>query len=1842
MSTDYANHFISRPEAPIRSESIPGDLIAVLEQHARQIPDKLAFTFLVDGENREQSLSFAQLHTQAKRIAVRLRAEGRCGERALLLYPPGLEYIAAFMGCLCAGVVAVPVYPPSRHTLHRLKAIIQDATPAMVLTTQDLAGKLRQDPAMHEACRNLHWLATDIDVDSDDASWIPPVIDAHSLAFLQYTSGSTGNPKGVMVSHYNLMANQRVIQKAFDHDRDTVVAGWLPLYHDMGLIGNVLQPLFLGASAILMSPLVFLEKPVRWLEAITQYRATTSGGPNFAYDLCLQKITEEQKQNLDLSSWTLAFNGSEPVRDVTLRRFVDAFGWCGFRRDAFFPCYGLAENTLFATGGKQVVELGKEQNNAHSQPLHSDSNRWVSCGRACDDHAVYIVDPETGLSCVDGTEGEIWITGPSVTLGYWNRAETSEAVFRARLRDRDANATRRSDARYQQAEFLRTGDLGFVDRDQLFVTGRIKDLIILRGRNYYPQDIEQAIGEGVQSIRFHSCAAFSVESAGEVHLVVATEVRRKKIGTTETEQIFMQMRRVLTEVCEVPIGELILVPPGTIMKTSSGKIQHQAIKQAYLTGQMAILACSGSSSSALASLPGSVDTPSLADHDGTDWRQLDHAQRVQHVQRILQVKLASILALADSSVRMDVAIRTLGLDSLRMVEYKHAIDTALGTDVTLELLFSDRSITDLAQKLAEEGQGRDSELTVNASGHVGDASQLSLAEQAIWTVHQLEPENIAYNLHLALRMKGRCDTSMLQNAFDILLQRHGQLRTAYRFEGDAVRKQIIGQNELADYFSTVDARNWSESALQEDFANRIRKPFDLSTAPLLAVTCYQLGKDCRILLFCMHHIMIDLSASLVLLDELKTILDDLTFLQLKKVQSTGDYQTFVGWQQAYLASPLSNADRDYWLQQLSGTLPILAMPTDYSRPSVSQYRGASHTVRIDRETTEVIRQRCRKHGASLFAMLLTIYKVLLYRYTHQSDLIVGTASNGRMQSRFKSVVGNFVNPIALRSRPHARLSFSDYLEQVRDTVIDALSHADYPFSRLVEHIQPERNPDTWPIYQTWFGLQQGQSGAGEDWSHWVLGEDATGVSWGGLTVAPKAINQPVENFDLRLMAAEDQGGVLLSFKYRRDLFSADTIASLAGHYENLLADVLARPDCRLDELELLSPAERSQQLVDWNASTVSTAEPGCLHELFAAQAQRTPEKTAVTCDGKSMTYGELDVRANQLAHYLRKRDVQPESAVALCVRRSFDMLIGILGILKAGGAYVPIDPDFPQERIASIVLDSRSMLVLTQQALRDQVPVHQRHVVYLDTDLESIQQEPATVPAQWAAPANLAYIIYTSGSTGKPKGVAVTHENVVRSTQARFHTYLHPVEGFLLLSSYIFDSSVAGIFWTLSQGGCLTLPVDGSEMDPWKLGQLLSENRITHFLCLPSLYRVLLESIPRADLVHLKTVIVAGETCPADLIQKHDTVLPQVYFFNEYGPTEGTVWSSVYPLHEHKEHHRPVAIGKPVANIQIYLLDRSMQPVPVGVTGELYIGGAGLARGYLYRPELTAERFIPNPFGMTRGFDQSRKEWGGQHGDSRLYRTGDLGRYRADGTIEFLGRQDDQVKIRGFRIEPGEIEARLRQYPGVAEAIVLVQGGSGENQRLVAYVVAGMTSATVSGEADADADAFDPHHLQPFLRAYLPDYMVPASYVFVDTMPRLPNGKVNRAALLALQGSVPVIRSDRVAPRNAVEQIILAIWQEVLQIEDVFGIHDSFFDLGGQSITAIRVMVRIQEEFAIELAATHLFEASTVARLAELVNQQIVKQNDDVLELLLNEAEFLAEDQLLADRQEETVSGDTA
>ncbi len=1824
------------------------NLVTLLQQRATQTPNRCAYIFLIDGEHQECAITYKELDSQASNIATRLQALNMSNKRALLLYPPGLDYIVSFFACLYAGVIAVPVYPPSRHHLHRLKTIIQDSTPSIVLTT-DVWHKKMADSALESWRQNeLKWLTTDQPNTKNNSVWIPPSITKDSLAFLQYTSGSTGNPKGVMVSHGNLMANQQAIQEAFSHTQDTTVVGWLPFYHDMGLIGNILQPLYLGSPSILMSPLTFLQKPVRWLNTISKYRARTSGGPNFAYELCIQKVTEAEKALIDLSCWTLAFNGSEPVLPSTLARFSDVFGKCGFSRKAFFPCYGLAEATLFVTGKNYSAESETRQAN---QIL-------VNCGNAFTNHKVCIVDPETRIPCQDGDEGEIWTTGPSVAQGYWNQPETSKEIFQAelvKLQDTKVSANKSTkrkniNTHYVTETFLRTGDLGIMQQSNLFVTGRIKDLIILRGKNYYPHDFEQALEVGVTTLRSGCSAAFSVNRGDEETLIVIAEVKRKKIKPQDAHEILLSMRHCLAEMSDAPIGILALVPPGAVPKTSSGKIQRQACKQAYLAHNLNIIAQSAENATVLPQINNNSQNNAI-DYLHDTLHSSTKDQRIQLITSFLQSQLAQTLHIPEANLNPETAILSLGLDSLRAVELKHEVDRLLNQEISLSLFMSDHSIIRLAELLSDKVDLSSTTCTPSIQKHTESQSTaardhqlavLSCTQNAIWMVHQLEPQSIAYNLHFALRLHGHLAPETLHLVFDLLLDQHEQLRTRYFTDGNAAAQQAyISKKDRQEYFTVVNATDWSEREIQSDFTQRICQPFDLSSGNVLRITYYCINEDQYSLLLCAHHIAVDLRTCLILLNDLRLILENIKSGQKTDLPNkTTSYQDFSIWQHNYLQSTASDAAWNFWQTQLSGTLPALALPTDFLRPSVPIFRGASHAIQVNQNLTEKIKLLGQQHGATLFMVLLSAYKTLLFRYTSQNDIIVGTAHNGRSQECFANTVGNFINPIALRSFPNSTITFAAYLEQVRDTVLDALSHADFPFSMLVARLQPERGVDHWPIYQTWFGLQQEWSDMNEGLHSLALGEEGEFMKWGNLSIASQAIHEQVENFDLRVMAAENKDGLLFSFKYRSDLFETQTIKRMAEHFQIILESIVTQPSLPLQALQLLSKPEQNKQLIEWNDNKVDFPTAIYLHELFEMQVENKPTQVAVVCKGEELTYTTLNTRANQLAHYLHDQGIMPENVVGLCVERSLDMIIGILGILKTGAAYMPIDPSYPSERIAYMLADSAAAVLLTHENLVKNLPAQETRIISLDHVAKTITSKPKTKLQCIIEPNNLAYVIYTSGSTGKPKGIAVTHSNAIHSTQARVKTYQSPVESFLLLSSFAFDSSVAGIFWTLCQGGCLCLPAPGEEKEPRILGELLSNRKISHLLCLPSFYRLLLDSIPEAQFKGLKVTIVAGEICTRDLVNHHYHLFPEVSLFNEYGPSEGTVWSSVHQTLS-AENNRPVPIGKPISNVQIYLLDNYLNPVPIGVTGELYISGTGLARGYLHFPKLTAEQFIPNPF---LAYDKQTE----QNANTRLYRTGDLARYLSNGDIEYLGRIDQQVKLRGFRIELGEIEAALTQHSQIKEAVVLVNSSA---QQLVAYLVTdSLNTSFPSSTNQSNCSSSNPgdeqtiivtslykvknqqiylldnDHLRAFLKERLPDYMVPSEFLLLDSLPYLPNGKVDHKKLTTLGMNISRPNQIPTRPFSSLEKALADIWAEALGTIKPIGIHDNFFDLGGHSLTAIQVMVKLQDEFNLELPVSSIFEASTIAELATLIEQQEISDQDNLmLESLLDEIEQLSD-----------------
>ncbi|MGZ5579860.1 MAG: amino acid adenylation domain-containing protein [Methylobacter sp.] len=1756
-------------------------LVEILQLRAERQAHRTAYTFLENGEQPIKSITYSELDIQARQLAVQLQALELQGERAVLLYPPDLDYIVAFFACLYAGVIAVPAYPPSngRH-MPRLQAIIDDSQSAVILSTQQVANTVRQLTGGCSYLLDKNWLMTDNFAAVDTNAWRLPALRSHDPVFLQYTSGSTGNAKGVMVSHGNLIANQRLIKRRFGHNSDSTVVGWLPLYHDMGLIGNVMQPLYCGASAILMSPMAFLEKPVRWLQAISNYRAHTSGGPNFAYELCARKITDEEKAGLDLDCWRLAFNGAEPVNPGTLDRFVAAFAECGFSRKAFYPCYGLAEATLLVTGGDKNAEpvvaafcqSGLEQGKASPAGNDNDAvRRLVGCG-GIDDHAgqrVRIVDPESGELCSLGRIGEIQLGGPSISRGYWQNASATAQAFID-----DAN---------DQNRWLRTGDLGFVENGELFVSGRLKDLIIIRGRNYYPHDLEYAIEAATDALNPGCAAAFALSGNDGEKLVVLAELKRNRLRQADYRAEFAAIRTRLVEECGIQADTVVLLKPGSILKTSSGKIRRSDCREAFEQQQFKAVAVDALNPFSTGSQ--SPDWKPAKAYTNERWTNLertllrqalssiDDAEGANLLAQCLAEKVAVLSGLADEAVDTAQSLPGLGLDSLKAVELKYFLDALLAIDFPVAQLLGNHSLRACAEQALQLAKSEQTQIAPIAPVNEGGEQPLSFGQQALWTVERIEKDSSSYNMPLAIHLRGKLDKTALQRALDGLFERHAQLRSSFRLNRQT-RTVRIPLAEIQPKLDTVSCGD--EQQREENINAFMREPFDLEHGPLLRAALFSCADDDHVLAFCAHHIVVDYRSLSILLEEFKALylgrISDLP-------EPEANYADYVAWQSAYLGDQRAEQDWQYWQQQLSGELPKLTLPAERQTAAPPSCRGRAQTLNIAPDTLQKLKQLAAEHRTTLYTLLLTVFKTLLYRYSGQQDIIVGSPTLGRPKQAFADTVGYFVNPVALRSHPTAERRFSDYLIEVNTTVLDALAHQHYPFSLLVEKLQPEREQGASAFYRAWFVLQ---SGGASDAAELVLGMPGIALDWAGLSAESYALEEVNAQFDIALLMAETQQGLAASFQYRSDVLPRAAVLRLIAHFQCLLHGILANAESRLSELPLLTVPEH-KQLAEWNATGVNYPRNNTLHGVFEAVARKQPQAAALVYRDRRLSYAELNAQANRLAHCLRAQGAGQEQRIALCMPRCPELLVGILAILKAGAVYVPVDPAYPKDRQACLMQDAGCEWLLTATGLLPDLDYSRTETICVD-DADAYAGYSSDNPAIPLHDDHAAYVIYTSGSTGKPKGVVVSHGNLMHSTWARSDYYQEPVGCYLLLPSFAFDSSVAGIFWTLSQGGCLCLPEDSRIKDSAALGALIEHQRVTHLLALPSLYELLLEHVPTVALKTLSTVVVAGEACTNPLTELHFQRLPDTALFNEYGPTEATVWSSVYAITQ-PQREAGVPIGKPIANMRIHIVDAALNEVPVGVAGELLVGGDGISRGYLDQAGLTAEKFIPNPFGRIGG---------------RLYRTGDRARYLRDGNIEFLGRLDQQVKIRGYRIELGEIEACLLRHPLIKAAAVMVREDTPGNKRLAAYLVA------------ESGNAADTEDLKAHVRHCLPEYMLPSVWLWLDAMPLNANGKLDRNALPASTIQTDSAQSY-VAPRDEAEEAVADIWREVLGVQQL-GIHDDFFELGGHSLSGVQVTAKVQELFNIEVPVNILFEAATVAKFVDRMAEYQAAEALEVVE----------------------------
>ncbi|MEM7353374.1 MAG: condensation domain-containing protein, partial [Acidobacteriota bacterium] len=1102
------------------------NLVQAVRRGVDSQPSKVVYTFLADGEREADRLTYAELDHRARTIAEMLRQNGAAGQRALLLFPPGLDFISAFLGCLYGGVIAVPAYPVrANRPQPRLRSILHDAEPSIALTTGGMIARLGQLQRHLPEISRLRWLTTDPespDMQAGEATadgWIAPAIDGDSLAFLQYTSGSTATPKGVMVSHLNLIHNEEAIRRAFGMGRDSVVVSWLPPYHDMGLIGSVLQPLYAGARAILMSPMAFLQKPMRWLRAVSEYRADVSGGPNFAFDLCCERLDPEQLAALDLSGWQVAFNGAEPVRPATLERFAETFAETGFRYQAFYPCYGLAEATLFVSGGateaaapvasfvtealdRHRVETGPTSvGDESSDGASATERRLVSSGRAWPGHEIAIVDPETLELAAPDAVGEIWVTGPSIAQGYWRRQEQTARDFHGSIAGEAAGTV-----------YLRTGDLGFLDCGELYVTGRIKDLVIIRGRNLYPQDLEHTAEGAHPALRSGCGAAFAIDSEGEERLVIVHEIaRRLEADATEAAAA---IRQAVAEEHEVRVHDVVILRAGHLPKTTSGKIQRHACRAAYPAGDWKVLVRATSGGDRiLAEAPRSG-------FDRAAFEATEGAAREALLADFLSREAAHALRL-DEAIDRRSPLTRLGLDSLTAVELKQGLEAELSAEVSIASLLGGCTVEELAAELATaltHHRPRTAPAPTPAAGAADGEHPLSHGQRALWFLARLAPDSTAYNVTAAARLLWRLDAAALKHALTDLVERHPVLRSTFHQVDGRPIQRIHPEPRFG--FRVHDASLLSAAARTAALDAEADRVFDLENGPLFRVTVWSTSHDEHLLLVAMHHIISDFWSMAILARELGALYRfhsqteseaaDRAPADLPRLLLTyGDYAV---WQRERLAGEAGRRQWDFWRQRLHGPLPELELPVDRPRPAVRSDRGSEHKDLLSTELTSAVRRLATDHDTTLFMTLLAAYQTLLQRLCNQDDLVVGTPTAGRGAASLAGLVGYFVNPVALRADLAGDPSVTELLGRTRSGVIEAFEHQDFPLALLAERLQPDRDLSRSPLFNTLFVLQGSQHPEERHLAAWAVGLDGVDAAIEGLELQSVAIEQRVAQF----------------------------------------------------------------------------------------------------------------------------------------------------------------------------------------------------------------------------------------------------------------------------------------------------------------------------------------------------------------------------------------------------------------------------------------------------------------------------------------------------------------------------------------------------------------------------------------------------------------------------------------------------------------------------------------------------------------------------------------------------------
>ena len=1684
-------------------EEIEQSIPERFEKIVQRYPDQLAVKM------GDCALTYAELNKAANRIARAIvNSRGSQPEPVVVLLEQGVPAIAAILGVLKAGKFYVPVNPSFPNA--RIAAIVSDSEAKLLLTNQRNLRLADESTGNTLQVVDIETIAADACNENPGFSRSPD-----DFAYIVYTSGSAGQPKGVVYNHRGLLHKAQLhtnVLHICPDDRLTL----LHSYSTGGAIHNILGALLNGAS---LFPFDF-----------------RAGGLQLGQWLSNEEITIYHSGPAIFRQWIDALTGGETFSALRLIRLsgmpITAVDVARYK--AHFSSHCILVHVLGTSEAGTIPHYFMDKASA-------DPEGPVPVGYSVGHAEIFLLD-ESGRRLHSESVGEIALKSRYIAHGYWRKPELTKAKF---LPDPDGGEER----------IYLTGDLGRMTSDGcLFHLGRKDFRLKVRGYSIESSEVELALREST-AIK-QAVVVANPDESGEARLIAYV------VPLTQPGPSSSMLREFLNQKLPDYMIPSVFVTLETMPLTPNGKIDRKALP---------------APPRARPKLEAAFVTP-----------------RSSLEQELKQI-WSEVLGFDDLGIHDNFF--DLGGDSLRAAQVVARIRRSLHLEVSLQDLFSAPTLAALADYVERtRGTTRLSETSSLEIARRGDRLPLSFAQRRLWFLDQLEPGSARYNVVHALQITGRLDAQILQRSLNEIVKRHESLRTLFTvLDGQPSQKilPIVTVELPVIDLREIVARANQSLALQKVIAEEAHRPFDLACGPLIRCKLLVLGEEQYVLLLTLHHIAFDGWSGTVLEQELSALYAAFSNKMASPLPELPfQYADYAAWQARSLRGPVAARLVSYWKKQLAN-LSRLQLPTDRPRPAAQSCRGARKWFSLSVGTTQALNALSRQEQATLFMVLLTALQTLLHRYTGQTDIVTGTPVAGRRHAETEKLIGFFLNMLVLRVDLSGNPTFRQAVARTRQICLDGYANEEMPFEMLVEELKPERSLDQNPLFQVSFVLQNFPKAPFETADFKEVELD---------------IDPGIARFDLHVFMTEEEGRLRGYFEYNIDLFETATTERMVAHFQTLLDGIAANPEQRISDLPLLSKAESHQLLTGWNDTDKGYPNGQCVHELFQNQVERTPDAVAVVFEHQKLTYRELNIRANQLAHYLKKLGVGPEVLVGICVERSLEMMIGLLGILKAGGAYVPLDPEYPQERLAFILKDTRAAVLLTQRALvddrrwriEDRDPQSsildlQHRIVCLDRDWSMIERESRENPKNEATAEDLAYVIYTSGSTGQPKGVQITQKsllNLVFWHQQAFS--VTPSDRATQLAATGFDAAVWELWPSLTAGATIHISDDMTRVDAAALRDWLVAQAIT-ISFVPTALAEALMTLDWPPDTALRVLLTGGD---ALRVYPPDTLPFAV--FNNYGPTECTVVATSAQIGPNARpvHHRPT-IGRPIANAQVYILDAHRNPVPIGVAGEIYIGGDGVARGYLNRPELTAEKFIAH------SFDKESTA-------RRLYRTGDRGRYLSDGNIEFLGRIDNQVKVRGYRIELGEIESVLAQHSRVREATVIVKEGRTGDKRLVAYVVLQENAPT-------------PSDLRTYLKIKLPGYMLPSSFVFLDSLPLTFNGKVDRMALPETGREHAEGTETNGASRNAIEESIAAIWSAVLGIERI-GLHDNFFALGGHSLKAAQVVARVRAAFQSEIPLRLVFEYPTIAELAAVIDS--LKKNtvdENKLDRVLSEVAALSE-----------------